>query len=143
MNKSVVKIKQFYQRIPMRWQEVLRFCIVGGLATVVHYGIYLLLQVWIYSWLAYTIGYALSFLMNYILTNYFTFKTKPTVQNGVGFMISHAVNYGLHIGLLELFLWIGLSNVWAPIPVYCIVIPVNFVLVRFVFTQIDKIGRKR
>lgn len=142
MSKVGEKIKVAYGRIPMRWQEVIRFCIVGGLATVVHYAIYLLLQLWIWTWLAYSIGYALSFLMNYILTNYFTFKTKPTVQNGVGFMISHAVNYGLHIGLLELFLWIGLSNVWAPIPVYCIVIPVNFVLVRFVFTQIDKIGRE-
>lgn len=142
MSKLREKIKAAYGCIPMRWQEVIRFCIVGGLATVVHYAIYLLLQLWIWTWLAYSIGYALSFLMNYILTNYFTFKTKPTVQNGVGFMISHAVNYGLHIGLLELFLWIGLSNVWAPIPVYCIVIPVNFVLVRFVFTQIDKIGRE-
>lgn len=137
MNKLVVKIKQFYQRIPMRWKEVIRFCVVGGFATVVHYGIYLLLQVWMWAWLAYTMGYALSFLMNYVLTNYFTFKTKPTVQNGVGFVISHAVNYGLHIGLLELFLWIGLSNVWAPIPVYCIVIPVNFLLVRFLFKNLN------
>jgi putative flippase GtrA len=137
MNKLVVKIKQFYQRIPMRWKEVIRFCVVGGFATVVHYGVYLLLQVWMWAWLAYTMGYALSFLMNYVLTNYFTFKTKPTVQNGVGFVISHAVNYGLHIGLLELFLWIGLSNVWAPIPVYCIVIPVNFLLVRFVFKNLN------
>lgn len=137
MNKLVVKIKQFYQRIPMRWKEVIRFCVVGGFATVVHYGIYILLQVWMWAWLAYTMGYVLSFLMNYVLTNYFTFKTKPTVQNGVGFVISHAVNYGLHIGLLELFLWIGLSNVWAPIPVYCIVIPVNFLLVRFVFKNLN------
>ena len=137
MNKLVVKIKQFYQRIPIRWQEIIRFCIVGGLATAVHYGIYLLLQLWIWTWLAYTIGYVLSFLMNYMLTNYFTFRTKPSVQNGIGFVISHAVNYGLHIGLLELFLWIGLSNVWAPIPVYCIVIPVNFLLVRFVFKNLN------
>lgn len=137
MNKLVVKIKQFYQRIPMRWQEVIRFCLVGGLATAVHYGIYLLLQLWMWTWLAYTIGYTLSFLMNYVLTNYFTFKTKPSVQNGVGFVISHAVNYGMHIGLLELFLWIGISKVWAPIPVYCIVIPVNFLLVRFVFKNLN------
>ena len=137
MNKLVVKIKQFYQRIPMRWQEIIRFCIVGGLATAVHYGIYLLLQLWIWTWLAYTIGYVLSFLMNYMLTNYFTFRTKPSVQNGIGFVISHAVNYGLHIGLLELFLWLGVSDVWAPIPVYCIVIPVNFLLVRFVFKNLN------
>ena len=142
MSKVGEKIKVAYGRIPMRWQEVIRFCIVGGLATVVHYAIYLMLQLWIWTWLAYTIGYALSFLMNYVLTNYFTFKTKPSVKNGVGFIVSHAINYGLHIGLLELFFWLNVPNVWAPIPVYCIVIPVNFVLVRFVFTQIDKIIKK-
>ena len=143
MSKLILAIKRLYKGVSIRWQEVIRFCLVGGLATAVHYAIYLLLQVWIWTWLAYTIGYALSFLMNYVLTNYFTFKTKPTVKNGVCFVISHAVNYGLHIGLLELFLWLGVPGVWAPIPVYCIVIPINFLLVRFVFTQIDKIGRKR
>ena len=141
MGKEGEKIKAAYGRIPMRWQEVIRFCIVGGIATAVHYAIYLLLQLWIWTWLAYSVGYALSFLMNYVLTNYFTFKTKPSVKNGVGFIVSHAINYGLHIGLLELFLWLNVPNVLAPIPVYCIVIPVNFVLVRFVFTQIDKTRR--
>lgn len=135
MNNFLQKIRTTYQRIPSRWQEVFRFCLVGGVATVLHYAIYLLLQLWVWTWLAYTIGYALSFMMNYVLTNIFTFKTKPTVKNGTGFIISHAINYGLHIGLLELFLWVGLSNEWAPIPVYCIVIPVNFLLVRFVFKK--------
>jgi hypothetical protein len=32
--------------------------------------------------------------MNYVLTNYFTFKTKPNVQNGVGFIISHLFRDG-------------------------------------------------
>ena len=134
------KISDLYNRIPLKWMEVFRFGIVGGLATLVHYGVYLLLQLWIWTWLAYTLGYALSFVMNYMLTNYFTFKTKPTVQNGVGFIISHAVNYGLHLGLLELFLWLDISKAWAPIPVYCLVIPINFLLVRFVFKKIKKIN---
>ena len=131
------KISDIYNRMPLKWKEVCRFCIVGGLATIVHYGIYLLLQIWIWTWLAYTLGYALSFVMNYILTNLFTFKTKPSVMNGVGFVVSHAINYGLHIGFLELFLWLGISEVWAPIPVYCLVIPINFLLVRFVFKNIS------
>ena len=134
------KISDLYNRIPLQWMEVFRFGIVGGLATLVHYGVYLLLQLWIWTWLAYTLGYALSFVMNYMRTNYFTCKTKPTVHNGVGYIISHAVNYGLHLGLLELFLWLGISKAWAPIPVYCLVIPINFLLVRFVFKKIKKIN---
>jgi putative flippase GtrA len=129
------KVLNIYRRIPSRWQELIRFCIVGGIATVVHYGIYLLLKLWIATWLAYTIGYALSFIMNYLLTNAFTFKTKPTIKNGGGFIISHGINYGLQIILLELFITLGISSSLAPIPVYCIVIPVNFLLVRFVFKK--------
>ena len=121
--------------VPVKWQEPLRFCIVGGLATAVHYGIYLLLNLWIWTWLAYTIGYALSFCMNYVLTNYFTFRTKPSVKNGAGFALSHAVNYGMHMGLLEFFLWLGVAEWLAPIPVYCIAVPVNFLLVRFFFKK--------
>jgi putative flippase GtrA len=35
--------------------------------------------------------------------------------------------------LLNLFLWLGMSNELAPLPVFAIAIPVNFLLVRFVF----------
>lgn len=116
-------------------KQVLRFCLVGVLATGIHYGVYLLLNFWIWTWLAYTIGYAISFVLNYILTNYFTFKTKPTIKNGAGFVVSHLINYGLHIGLLEVFIWIGISATWAPIPIYCIVVPINFLILREFFND--------
>ena len=128
-------MKDLLNKIPEKWRQPIRFAMVGGLATAIHYGVYLLLQLWIWVWLAYTIGYVISFVVNYILTNYFTFRTKPSAQNGVGFVISHAVNYGLHIGLLELFLWIGVPSEWAPIPVFAIVIPVNFFLLRYFFVK--------
>jgi len=131
-------VRKLLSNIPEKWLQPIRFCLVGGLATAIHYGIYLLFQLWILPWLAYTIGYALSFVVNYILTNYYTFRTRPSAQNGVGFIISHAINYGLHIGLLELFLWIGIPNILAPIPVFLIVIPVNFFILRFFFTKLSK-----
>lgn len=129
-------MKTVLSNIPEKWQQPIRYAIVGGLATAIHYGLYLLLQLWIWPWLAYTIGYALSFVVNYILTNYFTFRTQPSTRNGIGFVISHTVNYGLHIGLLELFLWIGIPNEWAPFPVFAIVIPINFFILRFFFTKL-------
>lgn len=128
-------MKEFINKIPEKWQQPIRFVIVGGVATAIHYGIYLLLQLWMWPWLAYTLGYTISFVVNYLLTNFFTFRTKPSAQNGIGFIISHAINYGLHIGLLELFLFLGLPNEWAPIPVFAIVIPINYVLLRFFFTK--------
>ncbi len=113
--------------------EFIRFGIVGGLSTALHYGIYYLLQLYINVNIAYTIGYILSFVGNFFLTSYFTFGTVPSWKKLVGMMGAHGVNYLLHIALLNLFLWIGVAQQWAPIPVFAIAIPVNFILVRFVF----------
>lgn len=129
----MIAFTSFSNRIPPRWREVIRFGVVGVVATGIHYGIYLLLNLWIWTWLAYTLGYAISFCVNYLLTNWFTFRTRPTVKNGAGFALSHIINYTLHIVLLELFLWLGIPDAWAPIPVYCIAIPVNFLILRRFF----------
>ncbi len=111
-------------------REAIRFCIVGVLATIVHYGIYLLLKGVINVSVAYTIGYVISFIGNFVLTNVYTFKTQATAKKGIGFVICHVINYLLHIGLLNVFIWLGVPSSIAPIPVYCIVVPVNFLLVR-------------
>lgn len=113
-------------------QEVVRFGIVGIIATIIHYVIYLTLNLIIVSWIAYSIGYGVSFLGNFYLSNKFTFKTKPTVKKGVGFGLSHFINYLLQIILLSIFIKLGIPNKYAPIPVFCIAVPVNFLMVRFV-----------
>lgn len=122
--------------------EFIRFCVVGVIATALHYGLYLLLihvlsidsHLWTNA--AYTIGYIVSWFCNLWLTAHFTFKTEVTAKRGIGFAISHAINYGLHIVFLNLFLYIGFTEQWAPIPTYCCVIPINFILVRIVFKHI-------
>ena len=116
--------------------EASRFIIVGVIATALHYIIYWILMRWMNVNVAYTIGYALSFICNFFLTSYFTFKAKATVKRGLGFGTAHLVNYLLHIAFLNLFIWLGVKAEWAPIPVFMIVIPINFLLVRFVFKKI-------
>ena len=120
-----------------KMQQFIRFAIVGALATAIHYGLYLLI-VWandigedetLCTNIAYSIGYLVSWCVN------FTFKSNTSFKRGIGFALSHGVNYLLHILFLNLFLWLGLSETIAPIPVFCIVIPINFVLVRYVFTS--------
>lgn len=112
---------------------MIRFGIVGVAATALHYGIYYLLQPYINVNIAYTTGYALSFIANFYLTSYFTFETKPSWRKLMGMGGAHIVNYLLHIALLNLFLFMGITKTWAPIPVFAIAIPINFLLVRFVF----------
>lgn len=112
--------------------EIIRFGIVGIIATIIHYGIYLALNLIITSWIAYSIGYGISFLGNFYLSNKFTFKTKPTIKKGIGFGLSHFMNYLLQVTLLSIFIKLGIPNKYAPVPVFCIAIPINFLMVRFV-----------
>ena len=42
-------------------------------------------------------------------------------------------NYLMHMLIFNVFLWLGLSRELAPIAVLAIAVPVNFLLVRFVF----------
>ena len=115
--------------------EFVRFGIVGIAATALHYGIYYLLQPYINVNIAYTTGYVLSFIANFYLTAYFTFGRKPSWRKAFGFGGAHLCSYLLHMGLLNLSLWMGIPKPLAPIPVFAIAIPVNFLLVRFVFKR--------
>lgn len=115
--------------------EAVRFGIVGVGATALHYGIYYLLQQVINVNVAYTVGYAVSFVANFYATSYFTFGTSPSWKKLFGMGAAHGVNYLLHILLLNVFLWMGIPKVWAPFPVFAVAIPVNFLLVRFVFKR--------
>lgn len=124
-------IRQIMTRRILR--EALIFGTIGVVATGLHYGIYwCLLGVMRPGW-AYTLGYGVSLVVNFLLNASLTFRAQATARRGLGFLGAHAVNYGLHISLLSLFLWLGIPEKWAPLPVFAVAVPVNFLLVRLVF----------
>lgn len=132
VNKDLTnRIKQLLSSSKVK--EFVRFGIVGVLATGIHYGVYYLLEQIINVNVAYTIGYVVAWCVNLYLTAYFTFKSQLSVKKGVGFAFSHLANYLLHMIFLNIFLTVGLSEEIAPLFVFAIVIPMNFLLVRFVF----------
>ena len=117
-------------------KEGIRFCIVGTIALIVHYVIYYEgIKVFSHS-VAFTIGYLVSFMLNYSLTTSFTFKSKKSIKNGVGFTLCHVSNYVLQITFLNIFIFFGLSKQLAPIPVFTICVPINFLLVRLVMKKL-------
>ena len=63
--------------------EFIRFCVVGVVATRIHYLIYYLLQQTIPAGVDYTIAYAISLVVNLIFMARFTFKTQATVRFGI------------------------------------------------------------
>ena len=122
--------------------EVLRFGIVGVLATLIQYAVYRGLiffipadatpaRAQVLSSVCMTIGYGISFVFNFFASTRFTFKVEANARRGAGFAFSHAVNYLMQMATLNLFLWIGLSKAWAPVPMFCICVPINFIIVRF------------
>ena len=113
-----------------KFREVIRFGIVGGIATVLQVFIYWLLAPRLNHNLALIISYVVSLVVNFLLTVYFTFQVKPTARTGVGFLASHAVNFTLQFLLLNLFIRLGVDRQWAIVPVLAVCIPINFLLVR-------------
>ncbi len=116
--------------------ELVRFGVVGVVATALHYGVYWLLHGVMDVNVAYTLGYLVSFVANYLLSARFTFRKKKSVKNGLGFASAHLFNYLLQISLLNFFIWLGVSKMLAPVPVYCVAIPTNFLIVRLVFRKL-------
>lgn len=111
--------------------EVLRFGVVGVLATLIQYAVYWVLIHWLNPSLSMTIGYIISFAFNFLASTRYTFRVKANARRGAGFALSHGVNWLLQMLTLNLFLWLGVSKQWAPIPMFCICVPVNFLLVRY------------
>ncbi len=110
--------------------EVLRFGVVGVTATAIQYGVYLLCLRWMGAGVANTVGYAVSFVFNFFATTFFTFRVKANARRGAGFALSHLVNYLLQMSTLACFIWLGVPKPWAPVPMFAICVPVNFLLVR-------------
>lgn len=117
-----------------RWQFV-RFVLNGGLSSAIHYLIYLLLLCVTTANAAYITGYLVSFVSNFFLTSYFTFRIRPTVKRFIGFAGSHAVNFALHVVLFNIFLWLGVDKFIIPLLVMAIAMMIQFFILRLVFRR--------
>lgn len=122
--------------------EVVRFGIIGAIATAIQCGVYLgsmpvlahffpQIGTHTVATIANTIAYIMSFLFNFWGSTHYTFKVEASAKHGVGFTLSHIINYLLQTLCLNFFMSLGLSKEMAMIPMFCICIPTNFVLVRF------------
>lgn len=119
-----------------RLSEIVRFGMVGGIATLIQYGIYVVFvdAVGVRAVPSALISYAISFIFNFFLSNYFTFHTNPNAKKGVGFTLSHLINMGMQVGLVAIFKGI-VGATLALIPAMAICIPCNYLLVRFALTS--------
>lgn len=119
-----------------RLGEIIRFGITGGLATLLQYGVYVVFvdAVGVKAVPSTMISYAISFIFNFLMSTYFTFRTRPSTMRGIGFTLSHMINMGLQVGTVAIFKGIT-GPTLALLPAFAICIPANFLMVRLVFTN--------
>ena len=98
--------------LPRLARTAVRFTIVGLLG--------MLIQTWFFElslmmfdnpekgaalyFAAFTMGYIFEMIPNYILSNWYTFGTRPNWKNASGFVIARVVNFPLQLALLPLFI---------------------------------------
>lgn len=129
-----MNIKELYRSDP-KYGQFLRFCINGVLAVCIQYAVYLICIRWMNEFIANTIGYFISFCCNFVITSYWTFKSKPSWKRLTGFGGSHVINYFVQQMFLALFLYIGIGKEWAALFAMGSAVPVNFCLLHFVYRK--------
>ena len=80
---------------------------------------------------AYVCAFCVSIVCNFVLSSYFTFRVRPSVHRAVRFLAAHLINLVNELVLLEVWLWAGVPKLYAPLCVFLVAFPVNFLMVRF------------
>ena len=134
-------MKTLTGHLPKKYRSAVRFVLVGALGTGLQYGIYYLLlglfqQHWpemmILTSLAFTIGFVMEMIYNYLLTSFYTFRVRPTWKNAGGFLVGRAINYVIQLLILNCLIWLHMSEEWAGIAAIALAGVINyFVLLPF------------
>lgn len=121
--------------------QFLRFCINGCLAVAIQYAVYMLLlmvlphgsELW--TNIAYTVSYFVSFCCNFVITSYWTFHSRPSWKRLIGFGSSHVVNFFVQLAFLNAYLYIGIPKEYAALLAMGSAVPINFMMLRFVYKR--------
>lgn len=112
----------------------LKFIASGAFNTLVSYGAYLaLLQVLSYRW-SYTVSYALGIVLAYVLYRYLVFGHSGGRYGPLWVALIYLGQYLLGLALVSFWVeFLGGAALWAPAFSIAILVPVSYVLNRWVF----------
>ena len=123
----------------MKYRSAVRFVFVGTFGTGVQYGIYYLLldifqrqwpEVGILTSVAFTAGFMIEMVCNYFLTNFYTFRTRPSWKNAGGFLLGRVLNYVIQLSLLNALVWLHMGEEWAGIVAIMLAGVINYFVLR-------------
>lgn len=134
-------MRTWTRHLPPKYRSVVRFTIVGAIGTAMQYGIYYVFlalferhcpDLHAYVTIAFTIGFCVEMVSNYLLTSFYTFRSRPCLKNAGGFLVGRGVNYVVQIGFLHLLILCSMPEEWAGIVAIVLAGIVNyFVLMPF------------
>lgn len=121
-----------------RYGEFIRFCVVGAVCTGIDACIFYVVRTFASYQIALVSGYILSLVINYFLTIYWTFKSKPNPKNAVGVVAAHIFNlFVVRMGLMYIFVnGFSVNDRLAYIPTLAISVITNFIIVKLVINKL-------
>lgn len=139
----VGRIKAFLSKDEMR--QFIRFCIVGGICALIDAAVFYAVRLIAPYQVALVSGYVISLSVNYLLTVYWTFRTRSSVRNLVGIVGAHMFNlFVVRMGLMFLFVeMMGLSDSIAYLPMAAISAVTNYLVIRTVVKYSKRASKAR
>lgn len=124
-------------------RSAVRFVVVGTVGTALQYALYyglLELLAWLFPTFqlvtcVFTVAYVIEVFVNYLLTAYYTFSTRPNTSNAGGFVIGRVFNYLIQIGLLHLTLFISNDEKFSGIVAILLSGIINFFVMHSFFRK--------
>ena len=121
----------------MNWRQRLRpfaFFVVGGaLNTAFSYCIYLLLEPFIGYSIAYFSAFVIGIVFSYFFTSIIVFKRKLNLRSFFAFPLVYLLQYVFGSLILEVLVRrFGVDKLYAPLVVAALMLPITFVLSKFI-----------
>ena len=117
-------------------RSAVRFTVVGCLGTGIQYFYYDLLIRVLPDWptVSLTISFLLEAISNYLMTSYYTFRSRPSWKNAAGFAIARSSNLVFQLAFLNIFL-LFLDQQWSGILSIVVAGIINYFVTRFFFSK--------
>jgi putative flippase GtrA len=116
------------------WQQLLRFCVVGGTGYLVNLAVFsaLVYGVDAHHTVAALGAFAVAWTSNFVVNKFWTFRRHglSALQQGVRYLAVSLVALGLNLVLLEVLVRAGTPEVLGQAVAIAAVMPVNFLLNR-------------
>jgi putative flippase GtrA len=114
-------------------REFIRFILVGGVNTLITFGIYALLLLVMPYLVAYTTTYVIGIFFSYLLNTRFVFKGSFGIKKALQYPLVYLVQY--LVGLVALYILVdnfNINRLLASPLIILVTIPVTFLMSRWI-----------